>query len=99
MIIKVKAGQTIYDIALNKYGCYEGVFLLLQDNGLNLISDVLPGQSLVIRDAVPQLNSTNIPVVADMKLNSTTPNSGYKVVRNADFKKGDFSVYNFKVAI
>ena len=62
VLIYVIARQSLVDFAMQVYGCYDGVFLLLQDNPaiLNGISDVpQPGMALKVRTPVPMINSTN----------------------------------------
>jgi hypothetical protein len=74
----VTYGQTIYDVVLKHYGCFEGIFILLEDNkNLNLTSEVGAGSKLKIRTEVPELNDTNLLVVQFFNDNSITPNSAY----------------------
>jgi hypothetical protein len=54
--IKASEGQTIEDIALQEYGCYEGVFLLLEDNELGMDDLLVAKQELKIRQPIPTLN-------------------------------------------
>jgi hypothetical protein len=60
--IKTISGQSLIDVALQEYGAYEGVFIILKDNpnlentmGVNLV----PGTSINIRQEVPELNVNN----------------------------------------
>lgn len=46
MKVVVLAGQTLADIALQVYGSVEGVFVLAQENGLEVTDTLLPGQEL-----------------------------------------------------
>lgn len=47
----VHEGQSVFDIALHAYGSIEAVFWLLEDNpGLSLISNLISGDELVLRD-------------------------------------------------
>lgn len=46
MKVVVLAGQTLADIALQVYGSVEGVFVLAQENGLEITDTLLPGQEL-----------------------------------------------------
>lgn len=52
MIVTVREGQSIWDIALQHYGNASGVFSLLEDNGLTLDSTLTAGQTLTIRGGV-----------------------------------------------
>lgn len=76
--IEVFNGQTLKDIAMRRYGCYEGKFLIIQDNpGLGLSSELAHGQKLKIRTEVPQLTDTNLRVVQYYNDNNIDVNSGY----------------------
>jgi len=60
-------GQSIIDLAVQEYGCYEGLFLMLADNPdvVQAVSAILPpGTELRVRNPVPELNNTNRSVVA-----------------------------------
>ncbi len=47
--IKVQAGQTMLDIAVQEYGTVEGIILVMQANpGLSVTSTLTPGQELII---------------------------------------------------
>lgn len=54
MTAKLKPGQTIFDIALEKYGSLEGLEYLIEDNdyeGKLIIGDVdLDDEDIIIRD-------------------------------------------------
>jgi hypothetical protein len=54
--IKIQAGQSIYDIAMQEYADVSGVWLLMKDNPMecpDLNTALVPGASLIIRqDAV-----------------------------------------------
>jgi hypothetical protein len=76
--IVITQGQTIYDIAIQEYGCYEGVKLLCDDNGLGLVTELVAGDTLLIRNEVPAINDFNISASAYLKSSSMKPNSGYK---------------------
>lgn len=77
MNIKTRYGQTLIDLALQYYGCYEGLFILLEDNPtINSIDEVpQPGTILLIRDSVPALTDNNVSVVAEINKRSLTFNS------------------------
>lgn len=60
-------GQSLIDFAIEKYGCYEGLTLLLMDNPdlVSAVSAILPpGTELKYRDPAPALTETNASVVA-----------------------------------
>ena len=91
MIIRATQGQTIYDLAIKHYGCYEGVFVLMEDNNLSLTSELIAGQNIIIRDVIPELNDTNIAVALYYKTNGLSVNSQYHVpVITAPFYSGSF---------
>lgn len=46
MKVVVLAGQTLADIAVQVYGSAEGVFMLAQENGLEVTDALRPGQIL-----------------------------------------------------
>lgn len=77
--IKTGIGQSLINIAVQEYGCYEGVFLLLDDNPtiVSSLSHVFaPGTSVVIQNPVPQLTDNNVMVAAKLQ------NKGVKVSGN-----------------
>lgn len=54
--------QSVVDVALQEYGCYEGSFLIMEDNAaldLSLHSVLIPGVKLLIRTPVPRITATN----------------------------------------
>jgi hypothetical protein len=60
--IKIQAGQSIYDVAMQEYADVSGVWMLMQDNPIqcpDLNTALVPGASLIIRQE---------PVVADKEL-------------------------------
>lgn len=68
--VQVSDRQSIIDIAVQEYGCYEGVFILLSDNSDRLlaIDEIpLPGTKLNIRQTVPNINPANTTVVAEYR--------------------------------
>ena len=44
MEVTVLSGQTLADIAIQVYGSAEGVFILAVENGLDITTDLEPGQ-------------------------------------------------------
>lgn len=87
-------GQTIYDIALRRYGCYEGVFVLMEDNSINLNTQLVAGDVLLIRDQVPELSFNNRAIVDFYNTELVNPNSGY-VNEEGDFELLDFENFDF----
>lgn len=66
--VTVSDRQSLTDIAMQEYGCYQGVFILLEDNSDRLfaIDEVpLPGMKLNVRTTVPNINAANTSVVAE----------------------------------
>lgn len=68
--ITIADRQSIIDIAMQEYGCYEGVFAILEDNAdrIMAIDEVpLPGMKLNIRNIMPEFNSSNRAIVSEYK--------------------------------
>lgn len=83
--IVVADRQCVIDLAIQEYGCYEGVWLLLKDNPAKLlgVSDVpAAGMQLLIRNPVPRLTDTNLEVVNAYKELKHTVVSGAEAVEN-----------------
>jgi hypothetical protein len=60
--IKSSLGQSLINIAVQEYGCYEGLFDLIEDNESKLvnIAQVLQsGVELLIRVPVPEYTANN----------------------------------------
>lgn len=72
--IKVKSGQTLIDIALQEYGCTEGLVMLLDDNSLSMDSEAYPGQELFIRE-LPEITKDNKLIQQGLIEISVIPNS------------------------
>jgi hypothetical protein len=89
--VTVTQGQTLYDIAIQEYGCYEAVLLLCQDNSLSLVSELLAGDTILVRDGVPAITDSNISVVQYLKTSSFNPNSGYKSDVEGFYSHGFYS--------
>jgi hypothetical protein len=87
-------GQTIYDIAILEYGCYEGIFILMEDNQLDLTSILTPGHKLKIRTEIPRLNETNLSVKYSFQTSGIRPNAGY-LVAIGDYEALDFENIDF----
>ena len=77
-VVVATQGQTIYDIAIQEYGCYEGVFQIMKDNeGFGLSTELVAGQSVNIQDTVPELTVDNQAIAQQFKVNNTRINSSY----------------------
>lgn len=91
--ITVSDGQTLIDIAIQQYGCYEGVFDLIKDNeGLGLSSQLVAGQVLNIKDEVPTYNDNNVAIALHFRVNKIRVNSQYlpPVITGGFYHEDDF---------
>ena len=80
MLVKSIEGQTIFDIALQQYGCFEGVFLIMELNPtINLNTVLQPNTEIKIKDILPELNADNKRVVQLYTQNNVKPNSSYVI--------------------
>lgn len=105
--ITVTYGQTLIDIALQEYGCYEAVTLLMEDNQLGLGELLEPGTSILIRDVIPDITGTNLLILAQYKkagiVKKGKPqgrkiNSGFELpvsFGGGDFDDDDFNPFNY----
>lgn len=87
-------GETIYDIAVREYGCYEGVFLLCSDNGFGIVTELTAGEAILIRDVVPELTDDNVQVAAYFNANNIKPNAGHYILLDG-FYNDDFYSFGF----
>jgi hypothetical protein len=89
--IVVVYGQNITDIAIQEYGCYEGIAILMEDNpqqmdaGFNSVTD--PGTQLLIRNAIPDLNGRNQQIG---KYLSTLGSIATNVVEQLSYIESDY---------
>jgi hypothetical protein len=90
----VVEGQTIYDIAIKEYGGYEGVFILLEDNSLDLTTVLTAGDKILVRNVVPELTDNNVLIADYFKANRLNPNSGY-LNTVGDYEALDFENFDF----
>lgn len=70
--------QSLVDIAIQEYGCYEGLFYLLDDNSDRLfaVDEVpLPGMKLNVRIKTPVLSPSNTSVVLEYRRKTHTVTS------------------------
>lgn len=57
--VNAKTGQGIEDLALQEYGCLEAQQLIWQDNSMGPDTLLYPGQPVLIRDVVEDINGNN----------------------------------------
>lgn len=75
--VAIQDGQTIYDLALQEYGCIEGVMLLMEDNSdlvPDLNADPVAGSLFQIREDDPIIDVVARDYYAD---NDIHPCSSY----------------------
>lgn len=77
--VPVHIGQTMVDIAIQEYGCFEGVFMLAEDNNISPTHKVQPGDVLKVREPVPFITDNNQAVAAENKANNIRVNSGFGI--------------------
>ena len=59
-VVTLIEGQTIVDIAIQEYGCYEGVLTLLEDNpDISLEDELFAGYEIMVQSEVEVINETN----------------------------------------
>lgn len=77
--ITVKFGQSIYDIAVQYYGCTDGVWLLMEDNPvLQSITDIPTACTLLlVRFPVPKLARFNQRTAADIEAQNIEVAGGF----------------------
>lgn len=93
--INVAEGQTLIDIAIQEYGCYEGLHQLMKDNNIGpngLIEDgevyrlITAGDTLLVQDEVPELTDTNRTIAAYYKRNRIKVNTTYTPGNEFDWR-------------
>jgi len=58
--------QSVVDMAMQEYGCYDGVFEIMKDNpelDLSVHSVLIPGVKVLIKDPIPRLTDKNLGLV------------------------------------
>jgi hypothetical protein len=90
MIIIIEEGQTLIDLAIQEYGCIEGVAYLCEDNNFSLDETLNPAQKVKIRDVIPNINGSNIEVLNIQKSKRTIINSGIVPVQTVTPTTGFF---------
>lgn len=83
--IIVQAGQDLYDVCLQYYGSLDFYLTLVQDNNLNVDSQLVGGQKLTVSDVI--VGDSRVTDKYN-KINFIPVNSGLEDVRQLD---GDFS--------
>lgn len=74
--VVIQSGQSIFDVVLEHYGDFSGLALLLEDNPtLGDLTSAAPSQTgtVVVRDPLPALTSTNKQTVAELARSATPP--------------------------
>jgi hypothetical protein len=88
--INIVEGQTIFDVALQHFGSIEGVFELMEQNGLTTVNaDITAGDKLKLNIDEP----IDKAIATYFKNNQITVSSGFKVTVgsfNSDFNS-DFN--------
>lgn len=78
--IKTGIGQSLINIALQEYGCYEGFALVIEDNPA-LVSGIdhvfAPNTELIIQTPVPELTSNNVQIAAELARRSVKISGNY----------------------
>ena len=75
--ITIQQGQTLRDIAMQYYGCADGVQRIKQLNGIGY-GALVPGTQLLIDSTVPMLTDTNLQVMRYYNRLGIVVNSNYK---------------------
>lgn len=83
-------GQTIQDLAIQVYGCYEGIIPFCADNNLSVTGEITPGQQFAVRDEVPELTTNNKAIAAHFAANKIIGNSGWIPAAIGQFLPSDF---------
>ena len=73
----VKYGQTLFDIALEQYGCEEGIITLAEDNALAIDAELTPGQILLVQSTLPVISANNQTIATYFKTNKVHINSQF----------------------
>ncbi len=73
----VSLGQTLTDIALQEYGCVEGLIDLMKLNpDLEINGKLIPGTDVNLPDVVPVLTPSNIANLNEIKRSFKRANTG-----------------------
>ena len=95
MILTATYGQTLIDIAIQHYGCYEGLFEILKLNPhMGLSYEVAAGEEVLVHDEVPELTNNNVAIAAHFALNNVRVNSSYQK-EVGEFLPEDFNDVDF----
>jgi hypothetical protein len=93
--IKVATGQTLFDIALQEYGCFEAVKRICELNNTSIDSELMIGFELLVDSDVPVLTDTNVFTYNYLKQSAIIPNSGFKASVSGVFYNHEFYNSNF----
>ena len=78
--IKIKKGQSVYDVSIQEYGTIEGVDFLLEDNPeLDLFAIPGAGTFLLIRETPELVDNKNLKTFRN-KINVNTANDDSQIV-------------------
>ena len=69
MVVIVLSGQSLIDIAIQKYGSFESVFQLAADNNISITDKLIPGQSLIVKQEL----ISNKQIVDYFRINNINP--------------------------
>lgn len=74
--IKVQQGQTLKDIAMQEYGCFEGLQRILELNNIGF-GFLANGANVIVDDTAPVLSENNLRVVKYYQNEAVVVNSHY----------------------
>lgn len=89
--VKVKYGQTLVDVALEQYGCEEGIITLAADNALAIDAELTPGQILLLQSTLPVISVNNQTIATYFKTNKVGINSGIEPIESVTPEDGFYS--------
>jgi hypothetical protein len=76
-VITIQEGQTIRDIAMQYYGCAEGVQRIAKLNNMGYAL-LTPGSTLLVDNFAPVLTDTNLQIVKYYQRMAVVVNSSYR---------------------
>ncbi len=90
--------QTLTDIALQEYGCVEGIFILMEDNPmLNMDGKLITGQAVQIREAVPELTTNNKAIATELKASSRKINTGTGATQDNTYVDDTYMINDYTI--
>lgn len=67
-VIIATYGQTLMDIALQEYGCIEGLFEIIKLNtAMHLSYELTAAEAVIIDDVIPKLTTTNLQILKQLQ--------------------------------